>query len=135
MGKCLNVDNTIATECIAGRLKSFYTNWEQITSDPYILSAISGYKLEFEIAPPIQTWIPRPFKLNQCEMHAIDIEIQRLIDKGVIEFVDHEVGEFLSNIFCRPKKDGNHRMILDLSRLNEHLTFHHFKMESFELAT
>jgi hypothetical protein len=34
---------------IAGSLANNIQEWERITSDPWILSTISGYKIEFEI--------------------------------------------------------------------------------------
>ena len=36
----------------------------------------------------------------------------------------------MSNIFVREKKDGNHRMILNLKPLNKHVKYRHFKMDS-----
>ena len=65
VGKCLlhnpvHIEN-YDDECIAGRLKAFYNNWTKLTSDSYILTAISGYKLEFENFPPTQSWIPPPY--------------------------------------------------------------------------
>ena len=35
----------------------------------------------------------------------------------------HTKGEVISHIFIRPKKDGCHRVY-------EHVTYHHFKMET-----
>lgn len=35
--------------------------------------------------------------------------------------VEHENGEFISNIFIRPKKDNTHRLILNLSVLNDNM--------------
>ena len=37
-------------------------------------------------------------------------------------------------MFTRPKKDGSHRLILNLKKLNEYVTYHHFKMESLQSA-
>ncbi len=41
-----------------------------------------------------------------------------------------EEGDFVSPIFTRPKKDGTHRMILNLKSLNKFITYYHFKMET-----
>ena len=36
---------------LAGRLKHFATNWELVTKDPRVLSAISGYQICFTEHP------------------------------------------------------------------------------------
>ena len=46
----------------------------------------------------------------------------------------HERDEFISAIFLRPKKDGTHRMILNLKSLNQYVTYHHFKMDTIHTA-
>ena len=53
---------------------------------------------------------------------------------GVLKEVEHHPDEFLSPIFLVPKKDGEYRMILHLKNLNESITYHHFKMDTFEIA-
>ena len=45
-----------------------------------------------------------------------------------------EPGQVVSNIFLRPKKDGTFRMILDLTWLNLHVEYEHFKMHSIQTA-
>ena len=40
----------------------------------------------------------------------------------------------MSNVFLRPKSNGKHRMIIDLSDLNEHITKIHFKMDHLDAA-
>lgn len=119
---------------IGGRLKEFILQWTKLTSDKYILEAVMGYKLEFSNSqPPAQFVIPFPYKLSELEATAVDNEIKRLKEKGVIE-PPFEEGGFISNVFTRPKKDGGFRMILDLSELNKSITYRHFKMDTFETA-
>ena len=43
---------------------------------------------------------------------------------------ERESGDFLSPIFLREKKDGSHRMILNLKVLNKSITYHHFKLDN-----
>ena len=43
---------------------------------------------------------------------------------------DRETGEFISPIFLRERKDGSHRMILNLKALNKSIVYHHFKMDT-----
>ena len=109
--------------------------WQAITSDTTILNLIEGYELEFENSePPVQPFIPRPYKLGNDEVRAVNEEIDRLHAMGVIEHSLPESGEFISNIFTRKKKDGGYRMILDLSYLNKLITYHHFKMDCLHTA-
>ena len=68
------------------------------------------------------------------ESQVIDSEIQKLLNIGVIKEVEHHPEEFISPIFVIPKKDGEDRMILNLKELNKSIPYHHFKMETFELA-
>ena len=69
------------------------------------------------------------YKRNEMEKRTIHDEIQKLIDKQVVETCEHEEDEFISNIFTRPKKNGGLRIILDLSELNKSLNCQHFKMD------
>ena len=41
---------------------------------------------------------------------------------------------FVSNIFTGDKADGSLRVILDLSELNEVVTYRHFKMDTLQTA-
>ena len=41
-------------------------------------------------------------------------------------------GEFISTISIRPKKDGTYRLILNLKNLNDHVEYHHFKMDTLQ---
>jgi len=56
------------------------------------------------------------------------------MDLGVIVKAVYEPGQFVSPIFIRPKKNGEHRMVLNLKKLNEFIPYHHFKMDTFEKA-
>lgn len=68
------------------------------------------------------------------ESIAVDAVIQKLIDKGVVRQTTHCSGEFISNVFLRPKPSGEFRLILDLTRLNKHVEYQHFKMFSLKTA-
>ena len=49
-----------------------------------------------------------------------------------METAVHTEPEFISNIFIRPKKNGSHRLILNLRDLNDFIEYHHFKMDTIE---
>lgn len=114
-------------------MKQYYEQWRKYTSDQYILNAVSGYRIELT-QHVVQSRVPAPYKLKPDEQLAVGAEILRLIEKRVIEPAP-ERGGFFSNVFTRPKKDGGHRMILDLSDLNEFVKYAHFKMETFDMVT
>ena len=122
---------------VGGRLRAYINEWDKLTSDSSILQAISGYKLEFVddlFGPLPQQRPPMPYRLNLDEELAVDMEIQKLLQKNVIELSEPEGGQFISNVFTRPKKDGGHRMILDLSELNRCIVYRHFKMDTLDTA-
>ena len=62
------------------------------------------------------------------------MEIGKLLIKGVISETTHCRGAYVSTIFVRPKKDGGHRLILNLKSLNGHVKYHHFKMDTVQSA-
>lgn len=119
-----------------GRIKQFLDIWKSLTSDPEIIQTVSGVHLEFNKSR--STPRSSPFKnqplLNKQEVKVIDSEIQKLSAKGVIEQCEFEPGQFVSPVFTRPKKDGTHRMILNLKCLNRDIAYHHFKMETLQAA-
>ena len=88
-----------------------------------------GFMLSsLEVTPPPQpTW-------SKTEEEFIDMEIQRLLLKGVIAHSVHEEGEFISSIFVRLKKDGSYCMILNLKSLNQYVEYHHFKLDTIWMA-
>ena len=78
---------------------------------------------------------PKEINFTRQKQEVIDVEIDKLLIKGVISETTHCHGEYISTIFVRPKKDGGHRLILNLKSLNEHVEYHHFKMDTLQLAT
>ena len=126
--------NDLVANFKAGRLQEHSDFWYKLTNDRSILRTIKyGIRIEFDKLPK-QTFIPRPYNFNEVENSAIIDEIQSLLKKGVIKQVDSCEGEYISNIFVRPKKDGRYRMILNLKDLNESVCYHHFKMSTLKSA-
>ncbi|WAR16270.1 hypothetical protein MAR_030864, partial [Mya arenaria] len=72
---------------LAGRLKHFGTQWEQLTTDKSILETVYACTIEF-IDTPNQTHV-RETKLNSKETIVLDREIKGLLHKGVIETTEH----------------------------------------------
>ena len=77
---------------------------------------------------------PGPIVFSAAETLVVNDNIQKLLNKGVIRKSMPESGEFISTIFLTPKKDGSHRMILNLKNLNEYISYYHFKMDTIQTA-
>ena len=83
------------------RLCRALTNWKQITSDPWVLEAIQGYKIEFW-KQPTQACPPASLHLSQKEVQLMDTEIRKPLEKRAIAVADPpHTQEFLSR---SPKK-------------------------------
>ena len=96
----------------AGQIKYFKNAWEKLTSDPWIIDTIQGVKIEFTKLP-YQSYSPREPVLGEKEANAVDQEIAKLLLKEVIVDSHPEEGQFVSNIFLRPKPNGTYRLILN----------------------
>ena len=117
----------------AGSLAAYSHKWHELTSDPEILETVTGQHIEFDTVP-MQGKPLMQTKLSDIQTVSVDLEIAQLLKKGVIQPSKHEAGEFISTIFTRPKKDGTHRMILNLKSFNANVTHHHFKMDNIRSA-
>ena len=116
-------------------MRQFLVAWKQVTSDPEILELVSGARIEFdgdtESLPLISRTTPA---MSASEGAVIGKEIENLLAKGVIASCKHHPQEVLSPVFTRKKKDGTFRVILNLKRLNEEITYRHFKMDTLNTA-
>ena len=66
-------------------------------------------------------------------MSIIKSEIQRLKSKKVIVNADKKkTGNYISGSFTRSKRDGSHRIILDLKNFNKFICYRHFNMHSIQ---
>ena len=119
---------------VAGRLSERVHRWRKLTSDLRILNDVRGYKLEMcEI--PDQKFPNREIRFSEKEREFLAIEIDKLKEKKVIQEVDYAVGQYVSNVFLREKRDkGKYRMILNLKKLNKHVEYKHFKMDTLMSA-
>ena len=117
----------------AGNIANCLDEWGKYTTDPWVLGQAQGVTIPFtEIE--VTGGSPYALKFNPEESDIIDLEIEKLSRKKVIQLVDHEEGQVISNIFLRPKKNGEYRMVLDLSKLNKAVEYQHFKMTSLKSA-
>ena len=119
----------------AGRLKLFLDNWKEITSDETILDMVSGCHIDISENESVnEVKNMRPINFNEKEKEIVNNEVQKLLDKGVIEKTQKSEGDIISNIFIRLKKDKSYRVIINLKNLNKIIEYHHFKMESLMSA-
>ena len=113
----------------AGQISYYLKEWAELTSDPHILRIVSGDMIEFD--QPLETQHQYPANsISRQHVSLVKQEISSLLSKNVIKVCTHEEGEFISPIFCVPKKDGKIRLILNLKKLNSFVSYHHFKMET-----
>ena len=118
---------------VAGKTALAFEKWTSLTSDSHILSWVKGVHIDFtehlsQAAPPT------PIQFSESDQTKINDEVQRLLHKDIIELTHPSEGQFISNIFFRPKKDGAIRLILNLKTLNLSVAYHHFKMETLQAA-
>ena len=116
----------------AGQIKNHALYWHELTSDPRVLDDIEGCKIAFDDKPVFLP--PHDIVFNTEEIGFIDTEIARLYAKRVVVESLHTSGEYISPIFVRGKKDGSHRLILNLKSLNQSITYRHFKMDTLQSA-
>lgn len=72
-------------------MQQFFSAWEAITCDKYILQAVKGYKIEFiDNVGPRPTHLPQEIGFNAQECDIVDQEIIKLLSKGVVIESQHE---------------------------------------------
>lgn len=78
--------------------------------------------------------MPRNIPFSSEEKLHVQKEIDRFFNIGIIEKATDFTSGYISNIFTRPKKDGGHRIILNLKPLNNDIEHIHFKMDTLKSA-
>lgn len=114
---------------MGGRTALFVANWQKVSSDPWTLETIEGYKFEFQGTPqPPGNLVS--MRMNAKEMEALQQEISDLANKEAIIPVPDREECYLSPVFLVPKPDGSWRPVINLKSLNKHKVVRYFKMES-----
>ena len=116
----------------AGHLSHCLENWRLITTDPWVLQVVKGYRLEFTTTP-WQGSAPRQIPFGGSLEEKISKEVQELCRKQAVKRVTAKDSQFLSQIFLVPKKDGSQRPVVNLKPLNRFVTRQKFKMEEARL--
>jgi hypothetical protein len=123
---------------VGARLLKFASAWFSFTSDPWVLSVVTGgYLMDF-IEEPFQSSFP-PDCVTSAEMSVIcDQEVEALLQKKAIFQISRPVDGFVSNMFTIKKKRENEndpqlwRPIVNLKHLNSFIQYEHFKMEGLD---
>ena len=124
---------------VGGRLQRFASEWETVTSDPWVLSVVrGGYRLEFTASPPPfwgikATTVPR----EPAKRAALLQEVEALIRKNAVVAISgpRRVGHY-SSFFLTPKKADpgmnqcKWRPIINLKPLNFFISPQPFRMET-----
>ena len=80
-----------------------------------------------------QTHLPRKLVFSAEETRAADEQIEQLLLKAaIVECNSINEGDFVSNVFLRPKKGSSHCLILNLKSFNAFVQYAHFKMETLD---
>ena len=117
----------------AGQVAAHFAAWRTLTNDKILLSDVLGAGIECT-ALLVQHRLPNQiFSEHECPI--VRQEVHKLLEKCVITKVSPIPGQILSNVFLRPKKDGSHRLILNLKSFNESVCHYHFKMDSLSTIT
>lgn len=123
---------SLVKEFIGGKMRLYFDNWCKLTSDKHILDIIKN-GVSIQMAQPTPRSRPIPLGYSEKEMGLLKQEIIKLSEKNVIKPEQRQTtGDFYSPVFLREKKDGTHRFILNLKRMNKSIQKTHFKMESIK---
>ena len=114
----------------SGSIGRHIASWEALTNDKDILSTVSGMPIEFGDENFSLEGSTFEMKFSPKVKNFLNEEIEKLLKKELINESSHETGEFISPIFLVPKSPTSYRLILNLKKLNEHLSYINFKMET-----
>lgn len=103
---------TVTKQHIGGRIAYFYRKRQNITSDPWVVETVVGYKRVF-LESPHQAYIPT--------VHA-SMEDKDLKDQEVLSLQqkpnNHKLTQFISLLFTVPKIGSGHWPVVNFKNLN-----------------
>ena len=80
----------------AGDTRLHHKQWMIITSDKFILQTVAEATLEFDESP-IRGSKPCAINFSHYECECIDKELDKFLQFGIVERVEHSHDEFISN--------------------------------------
>lgn len=78
----------------AGQIQACFEQWQDITNDKEILKIVQGVDIDFTELPFQQT-PQQQLAFSSEQTKAIDEEIEKFLEKGVIEKCEHSDHEFI----------------------------------------
>ena len=104
----------LASGPVGGCLQKYMKNWEVVTRDPEILQMVQGVRIQF--AQMLMLTGPKQVgpRFSQGESQALEVQVQKLIEKREIEMVISAGPGFYGHLFLRAKKDGSMRPVFYL---------------------
>ena len=114
----------------SGSIGRHIASWQALSNDKDILSTVSGMPIEFGDENLSLEGSTFEMKFSPKEEKFLNEEIEKLLKKGVIKESKHETEKFISQIFLVQKSPDSCQFILNLKKLNEHMPYTHFKMET-----
>ena len=114
----------------SGSIGRHIASWQELTNDKDIWSAVSGMSIEFGDENFSLEGSTFKMEFSPKEEKFLNEEIEKLLKKEFIKESTYETGEFISPLFLVPKFPDSYRLILNLKKLNEHMRYTHFKMET-----
>ena len=79
-----------------GKYPIFLDRWQKLTSDPWILDIIKGYKIEFETLPR-QRSQPKQLVFTAEENNFVQQEMQKVLEKGIVRPALVTKNQYISN--------------------------------------
>lgn len=120
---------------IGGRLILFTNQWETTATDTWVLNTVRlGLTLKY-LSTPLSFFICCPVSKDKTKRGLMETAVQHLLDIQAIQVVPKGQQEqgFYSILFVVSKTSGwGERAILDMKRLNRHLIYRRFKMQSLQ---
>ena len=97
--------------------------WRKITSDSHILDIVEHCHLNINVNDiGYLCFEDVEYNFSLMEQIILSQEISKLLELKVIRETQRKAGQIISPVFLRKKKDGGYRMVLNLDKLNKHIS-------------
>ena len=125
---------------VGGRLKEFAPEWRKLLKlSPWHLAALEGMPLEWDSTPEFNLPFDSAarYRPDSKERQACSKTLAHYLEIGSVRLLPDDTTEGLWSTFFPVPKKGTDKMrgCLDLRGLNDHLTYHHFKMEGLHTVS